>query len=95
LKATHKQPKRFFPFFEAFSFLLNNGKWLRGSQKTMKPSNPAQQRVKSMDKDNATTQKLHQELVSFEKTMEELRLLKSIAADLKNYRRMIRLKRYD
>jgi hypothetical protein len=61
----------------------------------MKPSNPVQKRVKTMDKDNATTQKLHQEFASFEKTMEELRLLKRIAVDLKNYRKMIRLKRYD
>jgi hypothetical protein len=40
-------------------------------------------------------QKLHEEFADFQKTMEELHLLKSVAADLKSYRRMIRLKRYD
>jgi hypothetical protein len=40
-------------------------------------------------------QKLHKEFADFQKTMEELYLLKSVAADLKSYRRMIRLKRYD
>jgi len=30
LKANHKQPKGVFSVFEAFSFLLNNGNWLRG-----------------------------------------------------------------
>jgi hypothetical protein len=40
-------------------------------------------------------QKLHEEFTDFQKTMEELYLLKSLAADLKSYRRMIRLKRYD
>jgi hypothetical protein len=51
--------------------------------------------VKTMDKDNETTRKLHEEFRSFNNTMEELRLLKSIAEDLKNYRKMIRLKKYD
>ena len=48
-----------------------------------------------MDKDNETTRKLHEEFKSFNNTMEELHLLKSIAEDLKNYRKMIRLKKYD
>jgi hypothetical protein len=51
--------------------------------------------VKTMDKDNEATRKLHEEFRSFNNTMEELHLLKSIAEDLKNYRRMIRLKKYD
>ena len=40
-------------------------------------------------------QKIYEEFAKFEKTMEELRLLRSVAEDLKNYRKMIRLKRYD
>jgi hypothetical protein len=40
-------------------------------------------------------QKLHEEFIDFQKTMEELYLLKRVAADLKSYRRMIHLKRYD
>jgi len=40
-------------------------------------------------------QRLREEFARFEKTMEELYLLKRVAADLKNYRKMIRLKRYD
>jgi hypothetical protein len=40
-------------------------------------------------------QKLHEEFTDFQKTMEELYLLKCVAADLKSYRRMIHLKRYD
>jgi hypothetical protein len=44
---------------------------------------------------NVTVEKLHEEFTNFQKTMEELYLLKSLAADLKSYRRMIHLKRYD
>jgi hypothetical protein len=44
---------------------------------------------------NVTLEKLHEEFTDFQKTMEELYLLKSVAADLKSYRRMIHLKRYD
>ena len=38
---------------------------------------------------------LREELTKFEMTMQELRLLKLVATDLKNYRRMINLKKYD
>jgi len=40
-------------------------------------------------------QKLREEFLKFEKTMEELYLLKLIAEDLKSFRRMIKLKKYD
>jgi hypothetical protein len=39
--------------------------------------------------------KVLEEVAKFQKTMEELRLLKNVSNDLKNYRRMIRIKRYD
>jgi len=42
-----------------------------------------------------TLQKLREEFLKFERTMEELYLLKLVAEDLKSFRRMIKLKRYD
>ena len=37
----------------------------------------------------------HEEIARFEETMEELHLLKCISKDLKNYRKMMKLKKYD
>ena len=51
--------------------------------------------AKAMDKNSAVVQKIHEELISFHKTMEELYMLKQVAADLRNYRKMIKLKKYD
>jgi len=48
-----------------------------------------------MDQASMTIQKINDEFVNFRKTMEELYMLKRVASDLKNYRRMIRLKKYD
>jgi hypothetical protein len=48
-----------------------------------------------MKENNATLEEFHEEFIDFQKTMEELYLLKKVAADLKSYRRMINLKRYD
>jgi hypothetical protein len=48
-----------------------------------------------MKNSNANTRKLDEEFTGFQKTMEELYLLKRVAVDLKSYRRMIHLKRYD
>jgi hypothetical protein len=39
--------------------------------------------------------KVQEELTKFETTMEELRALRSVADELKSFRRMIKLKRYD
>ncbi|MFW6117367.1 MAG: hypothetical protein ACOC6G_02130 [Thermoproteota archaeon] len=38
---------------------------------------------------------IHKEFMKFERTVQELHLLKMIAEDLKNYRKMIKLKKYD
>jgi hypothetical protein len=38
---------------------------------------------------------LHHELTKFEKTMQELHLLQNVSKDLKNYRKMMKLKKYD
>jgi len=48
-----------------------------------------------MKEDNATIEQIHSEFIDFQKTMEELYLLKRVSADLKSYRKMIHLKRYD
>jgi hypothetical protein len=48
-----------------------------------------------MKENNATIEQFHEEFIDFQKTMEELYLLKRVAADLKSYRKMIHLKRYD
>jgi hypothetical protein len=48
-----------------------------------------------MKEKSVALQKLSEELANFQKTMEELYLLKHVAEDMKSFRRMIRLKRYD
>jgi hypothetical protein len=48
-----------------------------------------------MAKEKMLHRKIHEELTKFEKTMEELHLLKRVSKDLKNYRKMIKLKKYD
>jgi len=48
-----------------------------------------------MNKNRNTLQKLREEFLKFERTMEELYLLKLVAEDLRSFRRMIKLKRYD
>lgn len=48
-----------------------------------------------MSENSDTLQKLREELLIFERTMEELHLLKLIAEDLKSFRKMIKLRRYD
>jgi hypothetical protein len=48
-----------------------------------------------MSKERMLHRKVHEELAKFEKTMEELHLLKHVSKDLKNYRKMIRVKKYD
>jgi len=50
---------------------------------------------KRMSEENGIHRKIHEEVAKFEKTMEELYLLKCVAEDLRSYKRMIRLKRYD
>jgi hypothetical protein len=40
-------------------------------------------------------QKIREESIKFEKTMEELHFLKQVAQDLKSLREMIKLRKYD
>jgi len=48
-----------------------------------------------MAKEKALHHEVNEEMNKFEKTMEEIHLLKCVSKDLKNYRKMIRLKKYD
>jgi hypothetical protein len=48
-----------------------------------------------MAKEKTLQHEVHEEITRFEKTMEELRLLKCVSKDLKNFRKMVKLKKYD
>ncbi|MCK5628873.1 hypothetical protein KAI12_05340 [Candidatus Bathyarchaeota archaeon] len=48
-----------------------------------------------MANENAISAKIREEISKFEKTMEELYLLRNVADNLRTYRRMIKLKKYD
>jgi hypothetical protein len=48
-----------------------------------------------LSENRTTLQKLREEFLKFQRTMEELYLLRLVAEDLKSFRRMIKLKRYD
>jgi len=45
--------------------------------------------------DKRTLKRLRDEFLKFQRTVEELRLLKQVARDLRNLREMIKLKKYD
>jgi hypothetical protein len=64
----------------------------RPLQKTPSTTKKAKQ---IMTKETALRSKLIEEVNKFEKTMEELHLLKRVSDDLKSYRRMIRIKQND
>jgi hypothetical protein len=48
-----------------------------------------------MSKTQMLQVKAYEEIAKFQKTMEELNLLKTVSQDLRNYKKMIRLKKYD
>jgi hypothetical protein len=48
-----------------------------------------------MNGKDSSVQKIHEEFANFEKTMEEVHFLRLVAQDLKSFREMIKLKRYD
>jgi hypothetical protein len=39
--------------------------------------------------------RFHEEVIKFKQSMDELRLLKSVSKDLKKYKKLIKLKKYD
>jgi hypothetical protein len=48
-----------------------------------------------MGEKESYVKKVREEFAKFERTMEELRLLKRVAQDLRNFKEMIKLKKYD
>ena len=48
-----------------------------------------------MAKEKTLHHEINEEITKFEKTIQELHLLKRVSQDLKNYRKMIKLKKYD
>jgi hypothetical protein len=48
-----------------------------------------------MTEKNQAVEKILEEFTKFQSRMEEIRLLRCVSEDLKSYRRMIRIKRYD
>jgi hypothetical protein len=48
-----------------------------------------------MSRKDDSVRKIHEEFAKFESTMEELNFLRSVAQDLRSFREMIKLKRYD
>jgi hypothetical protein len=72
--------------------------WPLGSQQTM--TNPllhplTPKAEKTMTQQETLHHEVNKEMTKFEKTMQELHLLKRVSKDLKNYRKMIKLKKYD
>jgi hypothetical protein len=55
----------------------------------------ALRRLTMMAEAGVVLEKLHDEFVRFQSRMAELCLLRQVASDLKSYRRMIKVKRYD
>lgn len=50
---------------------------------------------KLMSENERAIRKIREEFLKFEKTMEELHFLRNVAQDLKSFRKMMKLKRYD
>ena len=48
-----------------------------------------------MDNEKTLQREFSEALIKFEKTMEDLYLLQYVSKDLKNYKKMIKLKKYD
>jgi hypothetical protein len=68
--------------------------WLPTNDETL-PHLQKDQEQTAMEQATTTIQKISEEFINFRKTMEELYMLKRVASDLKSYRRMIKLKKYD
>jgi len=48
-----------------------------------------------MDKNERTLNKIREEFTKFERTIEELHFLKQVTQDLKNFKEMLKFKKYD
>jgi len=53
------------------------------------------QKMEKMDKNDRAIKKIREEFTRFERTMEEIRFLKQVTQDLKSFREMLKLKKYD
>jgi len=66
------------------------------SQKTMKALHrKPNTKMKTMDKNERTLNKIQEEFIRFERTTEELHFLKQVTQDLKNFKEMLKFKKYD
>ncbi|MFB3888205.1 MAG: hypothetical protein ACE14S_01855 [Candidatus Bathyarchaeia archaeon] len=48
-----------------------------------------------MTEQDTLHRKVCDEMARFQRTMQEIRMLKTVSQDLKSYRRMMKLKKYD
>ncbi|MGD8566170.1 MAG: hypothetical protein PVF96_07470 [Candidatus Bathyarchaeota archaeon] len=48
-----------------------------------------------MDQNRQTIHKIREEFIKYEKAIEELRFLKLVSEDLKNFKKMINLQKFD
>jgi len=48
-----------------------------------------------VEESRKTIERLYEEFAKFEKTVEELRFLRLVAQDLKSFRKMLSLRKYD
>lgn len=52
-------------------------------------------KMKTMNENDRFIKKIRKEFAKFERTMEELHFLKQVSQDLKSFKEMIKLKKYD
>jgi len=73
--------------------------WPLDSQQTMTKALPHTtnplKAEKTMTQQKTLHHQVNEQMTKFEQTMQELHLLKRVSKDLKNYRKMIKLKKYD
>jgi hypothetical protein len=86
-----------FSVLEAFSFLLDNGLAALGSQHTMThpPSTLLKRSEPELTTQTAMEAKIKHEMAEFQKTMQELHTLKKLSQDLRKYKRMLHIRKFD
>jgi len=52
-------------------------------------------KMETMNENDRFIKKIRKEFAKFERTMEELHFLKQVSQDLKSFKEMIKLKKYD
>ncbi len=85
-----------FTFFRSRSLLLSPRRrnWLSGWP-TRNEALHHKVGEKAVEEPDSALERIRDEFARFEGRMQDLYLLKRVAADLRNYRKMIELKRYD